>query len=113
MSISSFFSSFLNVVHADAAPEEQEKVESTVQQEPATADEPEAETEVETKEEEEEEEEPEDLHPQIRDECKESTKCASFTRHFEHCQEKVTSGQGFKGEDCVEELCTYERRFPG
>lgn len=40
----------------------------------------------------------------IREECKASTKCAALTKHFEHCQEKVHSGQGFKGEDCVEEL---------
>lgn len=24
--------------------------------------------------------------------------------HFEECQERVTSGKGFEGEDCVEEL---------
>ncbi|RDB17684.1 hypothetical protein Hypma_001258 [Hypsizygus marmoreus] len=83
-SIASFFSSFLPVVHADA----------------------EAKPEAEAKQEEVEEEEPEDVHPTIREECKESAKCAALTKHFEHCQEKVQSGQGFKGEDCVEELCT-------
>jgi ubiquinol-cytochrome c reductase subunit 6 len=45
------------------------------------------------------------VHPTIREECKESAKCAALTKHFEHCQEKVNGGQGFKGEDCVEELC--------
>jgi hypothetical protein len=27
-----------------------------------------------------------------------------MAKHFEHCQEKVEAGEGFKGEDCVEEL---------
>ncbi|TEB05104.1 hypothetical protein FA13DRAFT_1585683, partial [Coprinellus micaceus] len=42
-------------------------------------------------------------HPVVRDECKEK-KCAKLAKHFEHCQEKVQGGEGFKGEDCVEEL---------
>lgn len=45
------------------------------------------------------------IHPVVRDECKESSKCAALAKHFEHCQEKVSSGEGFKGEECVEELC--------
>lgn len=53
---------------------------------------------------EEEEEEPEDIHPQIRTECEDNPKCAGPKRHFEHCQDKVREGRGFKGEDCVEEL---------
>ncbi|KAG5638087.1 hypothetical protein H0H81_001854 [Sphagnurus paluster] len=85
--IASFFSSFLPVVHADA----EEKPETVTEE----------------KQEEEEEEEPEDLHPVIREECKQSAKCAALTKHFEHCQEKVQSGQGFKGEDCVEELMMH------
>jgi len=44
------------------------------------------------------------LQPIIREECKQSSKCAALTKHFEHCQEKVQSGHGYKGEDCVEEL---------
>ena len=43
------------------------------------------------------------LHPVVRDECKEK-KCVKLAKHFEHCQEKVQGGEGFKGEDCVEEL---------
>lgn len=43
-------------------------------------------------------------HPIIREECKESPKCVPLVKHFEHCQEKVLGGKGFKGEDCVEEL---------
>ena len=43
------------------------------------------------------------LHPVVRDDCKEK-KCAKLAKHFEHCQEKVQGGEGFKGEDCVEEL---------
>ncbi|KAG6862112.1 hypothetical protein C0995_005924 [Termitomyces sp. Mi166 len=95
-SISSFFSSLFPVIQCE--PEEPEK-------------EPKAEAEAEA----EEEEEPEDLHPQIREEAQRSAKCAKLTKHFEHCQEKVSSGQGFKGEDCVEELmmhCVDEATAP-
>ncbi|KAF9031590.1 hypothetical protein BJ165DRAFT_1518661 [Panaeolus papilionaceus] len=88
-SIAAFFSSFTSTVYADSK-EEPTEVEEKV--------EPEAE---------EEEEEPEDLQPAIRDECKESAKCAAAAKHFEHCQEKVQSGQGFKGEDCVEEFMMH------
>lgn len=45
------------------------------------------------------------VHPAIRDECRNTAACAALAKHFEHCQEKVESGKGFKGEDCVEELC--------
>jgi len=90
--IASFFSSFVSTVHADAsdvdAPSDQEQQPT----EPAVVAVAE------------EEPEPEDLHPSIREDCKASAKCAALTKHFEHCQEKVLSGQGFKGEDCVEEL---------
>ncbi|PPR01865.1 hypothetical protein CVT24_001346 [Panaeolus cyanescens] len=82
-SIAAFFSSFTSSVHADSKEEPTEKVEVEAEAE---------------------EEEPEDLQPAIREECKESAKCAAAAKHFEHCQEKVQSGQGFKGEDCVEEL---------
>ncbi|KAF9459522.1 ubiquinol-cytochrome C reductase hinge domain-containing protein [Collybia nuda] len=88
-SISSFFSSFLPVVHADSEEQPEQPTETKQEEAPAA---------------EEEEEEPEDIHPTIREECKESAKCAALTKHFEHCQEKVQAGQGFKGEDCVEEL---------
>jgi len=47
------------------------------------------------------------LQPIIREECRNSSKCAALTKHFEHCQEKVHSGHGFKGEDCVEEMCVF------
>ena len=50
---------------------------------------------------------PTKLHPAIREECKESSKCAALAKHFEHCQEKVHAGQGFKHEDCVEELYVF------
>ncbi|QRV85270.1 ubiquinol-cytochrome C reductase hinge protein [Ceratobasidium sp. AG-Ba] len=53
---------------------------------------------------EEEEDEPEDIAPALREECTQSAACAGFDKHFQHCTEKVTSGQGYKGEDCVEEL---------
>ena len=34
-----------------------------------------------------------------------------FTKHFQHCQEKVEAGEGFKGEDCVEEMRVYDDAF--
>ncbi|KAG5717051.1 hypothetical protein E4T56_gene1417, partial [Termitomyces sp. T112] len=90
-SISSFFSSLFPVIKCEGEePEKESKAEA----------------------EEEEAEEPEDLHPQIREETQRSAKCAKLTKHFEHCQEKVSSGQGFKGEDCVEELCALSFLFP-
>jgi len=86
--IVSFFSSLVSTVHADAPSDQEQPADEAVVVETAVA----------------EELEPEDLHPGIRDECRASAKCAALTKHFEHCQEKVQSGQGFKGEDCVEEL---------
>jgi len=114
--IASFFSSFVTV-HADTPASEEQPVKNEVEIE-ADSDskvEPEAEkaesdSEAEPEAEkavvaaEPEEEEPEDVQPAIREECKASPKCAGLTKHFEHCQERVHSGQGFKGEDCVEEL---------
>ncbi|KAF9447781.1 hypothetical protein P691DRAFT_760489 [Macrolepiota fuliginosa MF-IS2] len=94
MALSDFFSSFKSTIYADS--EESKEPEVAAE---AVEEETEAEAE-------EEEEEPEDIQPVVRDECKE-TKCAQLAKHFEHCQEKVQSGQGFKGEDCVEELCMY------
>ncbi|KIK04176.1 hypothetical protein K443DRAFT_431891 [Laccaria amethystina LaAM-08-1] len=90
-SIAAFFSSLISTVHADAEQQPEAEVEEEAPEQPVA-------------EQEEEEPEPEDLHPVIREECKESSKCASLAKHFEHCQEKVHAGQGFKHEDCVEEL---------
>ncbi|THH20925.1 hypothetical protein EW146_g515 [Bondarzewia mesenterica] len=95
MSLSSFLSSIVGVVHADA-PEEKPQ-----EGEPQEAEAAEAE----------EEEEPEDIHPQLREECQESAKCKPLTQHFLHCQEKVQAGEGYKGEDCVEEMCTCSSFF--
>ncbi|KAG8685897.1 hypothetical protein FRC09_014474 [Ceratobasidium sp. 395] len=53
---------------------------------------------------EEEQPEAEDEAPALREECAQSAACAGFDKHFQHCTEKVTSGEGYKGEDCVEEL---------
>ncbi|KAJ3814631.1 Non-heme 11 kDa protein of cytochrome bc1 complex [Lentinula aff. lateritia] len=92
-SLTSFFSSFLPTIQAEAPAEEKPADEVK-----------ESEEEEEKEEEEEEEEEPEDSHPAIRDECQNSAKCAPMLKHFEHCQEKVQAGEGFKGEDCVEEM---------
>ncbi|TFK21450.1 hypothetical protein FA15DRAFT_658311 [Coprinopsis marcescibilis] len=92
-SLTSFISSFFESepVHNDAAEEKEEEVDSPAPP-PAEA--------------EEEEEDPEDEHPAIREDCKE-TRCASLAKHFDHCQEKVQAGEGFKGEDCVEELMMH------
>ncbi|KAF8956755.1 hypothetical protein BDZ97DRAFT_1907046 [Flammula alnicola] len=88
-SIASFFSSFISTTtHADS--EEKAPADAEIVVEEAA-----------------EEEEPEDLQPVLREECKASAKCAALTKHFEHCQEKVQSGQGFKGEDCVEEFMMH------
>ena len=120
--ITSFFSSFISSAHADT--EESNSAEAPPAQEEEEKTEPEEEK---PEPEEEEEEEPEDVntilllycdscsyiiillkeHPVIRDECKHSSECAALTKHFEHCQEKVHAGHGFKGEDCVEELYVF------
>ncbi|KAG1807167.1 ubiquinol-cytochrome C reductase hinge protein-domain-containing protein [Suillus subaureus] len=100
MSVTSFFSSFFNTVHCDA-PEEKRPENEMKEEEVAEVGEPSKGSE------EEEEVEAEDVHPIIMEECKNSAACASLTRHFEHCQEKVQSGQGFKGEDCVEEFMMH------
>ncbi|THU80865.1 Non-heme 11 kDa protein of cytochrome bc1 complex [Dendrothele bispora CBS 962.96] len=103
-SITSFFSSFLPTVYNDSEADDAQKPEAA---EAKSEEEPEAEEQEGGGEEEEEEEEPEDLHPQIREECQNSSKCAALAKHFEHCQEKVSGGEGYKGEDCVEELMMH------
>lgn len=45
------------------------------------------------------------IAPALREECTQSPACAPYAKHFEHCTEKVSSGQGRPHEDCVEELC--------
>ncbi|KAL5637622.1 hypothetical protein ACGC1H_004137 [Rhizoctonia solani] len=55
-------------------------------------------------EEEPEEEEPEDILPELREECKQTAACSGLDKHFAHCTEKVNAGEGYKGEDCVEEF---------
>ncbi|CAE6421852.1 unnamed protein product [Rhizoctonia solani] len=60
--------------------------------------------------EEEEEEEPEDVLPELREECKQTAACSGLDKHFVHCTEKVTAGEGFKGEDCVEEFPPHALR---
>ncbi|ODN74717.1 hypothetical protein, variant [Cryptococcus amylolentus CBS 6039] len=89
-----FFGSLVNyfvpTAHADDSEEEEEA--------PAAEEEP-----AEEEEEEEEEEEPEDIAPAIREECAEK-QCGEHVHHFKHCTEKVEAGEGFPGEDCVEEF---------
>ncbi|KAK6995786.1 hypothetical protein R3P38DRAFT_3075021 [Favolaschia claudopus] len=95
--IGSFISSFFSTTYADA---EEEKPADTNEQADANAEET-------PKEEEAEEEEPEDEHPKIREECQSSPSCAPLKHHFEKCEEKVRSGKGMKGEDCVEEIMMH------
>ncbi|KAJ7237025.1 hypothetical protein B0H12DRAFT_1026541 [Mycena haematopus] len=101
--IGSFLSSFFPTTHADSA---EEKPASDTEQpaEDASAEEPPKE---EKEDEAEEEEEPEDEHPKIRAECESSPACAPLKHHFEKCQEKVQAGQGYKGEDCVDEIMMH------
>ena len=42
--------------------------------------------------------------PASREECANSCKCAAATKHFQKCEERVNSGQGYHGENCIEEL---------
>ncbi|KOS12795.1 qcr6-ubiquinol--cytochrome-c reductase 17k protein [Malassezia pachydermatis] len=64
----------------------------------------EEEEEEEEEEDDEEDDEPEDVYPEIYEKCQNSPACESARHHFEECQERVTGGKGFEGEDCVEEL---------
>ncbi|KAK0471247.1 hypothetical protein IW261DRAFT_1425369 [Armillaria novae-zelandiae] len=97
MSISSFFSSFLPTVHCDSEdkPEETSTPAEEAQQE-----------------EEEEEEEPEDVRSPYflggRVVNAQSADPPCHPRRMQGIiQEKVSNGDGFKGEECVEELCKY------
>ncbi|KAG8744796.1 hypothetical protein FRC10_009444 [Ceratobasidium sp. 414] len=85
--LSTLFSSFLPTSYAD----EEEKPQKEEGEAKGGAEEEDA-------------PEPEDVAPALREECTQSPACAGFDKHFQHCTEKVTSGQGFKHEDCVEEL---------
>jgi len=106
--LSTLFSYLSPSIHADASTEEsgpeEGKNEKSQEVESQDEDDSEKKEDAEEEEEEEEEEEPEDLQPKLREECQTTAKCAPLKSHFEHCQEKVHAGQGFKGEDCVEEL---------
>ncbi|KAE8224051.1 hypothetical protein CF319_g3002 [Tilletia indica] len=100
-SVSSFFSSLLPTARADDGEGEQEESESKDDGETEEGGEDAA-------EEEEEEDEPEDEQPAIYEACENSAKCKSAKSHFEHCQERVSEGKGFHGEDCIEEFCEFE-----
>ncbi|KAJ7085160.1 Non-heme 11 kDa protein of cytochrome bc1 complex [Mycena belliarum] len=95
--IGSFLSSFFPTVHADA--EEEKPARKDASEETKEGEEGEAAVE--------EEEEPEDAHPAVRAECEETPACAPLKHHFDKCQQKVGAGEGFKGEDCVEEIMMH------
>lgn len=42
--------------------------------------------------------------PSSSTECENSKECSGVKHHFEECQKRVSEGNGFKGEDCMEEL---------
>ncbi|KAK3625983.1 Cytochrome b-c1 complex subunit 6, mitochondrial [Elasticomyces elasticus] len=63
--------------------------------------------EADDEEEEEEEDEPEDIKPQLEEECMKSAKCAPLKHHYDECTERVTQQHEQHGkahEDCVEEF---------
>ncbi|TCD60085.1 hypothetical protein EIP91_010770 [Steccherinum ochraceum] len=98
MSLAAFFSSFVSTVYNDAPADEHKEADKAEEPEQPEAEEPAA-------AEEEEEVEPEDIMPEIVEECKQSKACATATKHFVHCEEKVNAGKGYEHEDCVEEFC--------
>jgi len=116
--LSTLFTYLTPSIHADDAaasdtkPEEEKNEKSQPEDVEAQSaddsgkegDDKEGEKEKEEEEEEEEDDEPEDVQPVLREQCQSSARCAPLKHHFEHCQEKVNNGQGFKGEDCVEEM---------
>ncbi|KAJ7307643.1 hypothetical protein DFH08DRAFT_792858 [Mycena albidolilacea] len=87
--LDSFLSSFFPTTHADS--EQASANEEAPEEAPKEA---------------EAEDEPEDAHPKIRTDFEASPACAPLKHHFEKCQEKVNAGEGFKGEDCVYEMCS-------
>ncbi|THH07203.1 hypothetical protein EW145_g3550 [Phellinidium pouzarii] len=106
MTLATFLSSFIPSAACDAPEEKEEKVEAELEKTEADEGEDKEESKVEGADAEEEEEEPELVDPLVtlREDCQESAACAKYTKHFAHCQEKVEAGEGFKGEDCVEEM---------
>ncbi|KAJ7635478.1 ubiquinol-cytochrome C reductase hinge domain-containing protein [Mycena polygramma] len=40
----------------------------------------------------------------IREECQVSPACAPLKHHFDKCQEQAQAGEGFKDEECIEEM---------
>jgi len=118
--LTTLFSYLSTPIYADAAAEESksdegknEKSQEEVESKEEDSDDSEKkddegkegkEEEPAEEEEEEEEDEPEDPQPVLREECQNSAKCTPLKQHFEHCQEKIHNGQGYKGEDCVEEM---------
>lgn len=110
-SIAETVSSFFPTVHADEGEDEAEGDEGSEEG---------GEEEGGEEEEEEEEDEPEDPMPGIQEgerevmdmcatnicmeDCENSRECSSAKHHFLECQERVEAGNGFKDENCVEEL---------
>lgn len=41
--------------------------------------------------------------------CGNSAACSAVRHHFDECQERVSSGNGYEHEDCTEELYVHQR----
>lgn len=93
-SASTWYESLFPVAHSE---EEQSE-------EPSEGGDDEGDDDDEEEDEEEEEEEIEDPYPEIYEQCQNSSGCSEVRHHFEECQERVTEGKGYEGEDCVEEF---------
>ncbi|KAF3177100.1 ubiquinol--cytochrome-c reductase subunit 6 [Orbilia oligospora] len=100
--LSDIYESFTVAEAKAEAPPAEEKEEAS--------EEKEEEKEEATAEEEEEEEEPEDILPQLQEECQNSKKCAPYKHHYDECAERVQKWDDAeegeregKRESCVEE----------
>ncbi|KAK0550036.1 ubiquinol--cytochrome-c reductase subunit 6 [Tilletia horrida] len=109
MSFTSVFSNLLPSAKADDSEEKDDDAE-----EPKDDGETEEGGDESEEAEEEEEDEPEDPAPAIYEACENSSKCKPAKTHFDHCQERVSEGKGFHGEDCIEEFCACNgiHRYP-
>ncbi|KAJ7470727.1 hypothetical protein FB451DRAFT_1359926 [Mycena latifolia] len=93
--IGSFLSSFFPTTDTEEKPADTQLTDDTAAEEP--------------KEEEAEAEEPQNALSAAKTSlldttCEERADCAPLKHHFEKCQAKVQAGEGFKGEDCIEEI---------
>ncbi|UZJ53534.1 hypothetical protein CBS101457_002854 [Exobasidium rhododendri] len=106
-SISSAFSSFFPVAHADEGEDDEggdDGKDEGGEKEEGGDDKEEEGGDAGGEEEEEDDDEPEDIMPGIYEDCENSKECSPAKHHFLECQERVEAGNGFKDENCVEEF---------